>query len=207
MKDIEFVCRGNSRRSRLCESFARAYVDRNDIESIAISSSGVNVGFVNTNTIDSLISRYDVFAEMFLEAGFVSRSENRDIKGGKETRLVVRKLLNRIKEHEREVRVRVLSDLGLSEYLDDPEGVNQYLNKQTIVRPESDLVLPVSEGVRKEVVQIYSQSDIKPHIELLGKYVGVEVDYADNTFDYEVLVDAGIKMKEVVDKAMEKYLK
>ncbi len=206
-KDIEFVCRGNSRRSRLCESFARAYVDTYNIEEVAISSSGVNVGFINTDTVESLISRYDGQAEMFRRAGFISASEERDMRGGKETRLVGRRLLNRIMEHEREVRIRVLSDLGLLHYLDDSNGAYQREQRQTIIRPEADLILPVSEGVRKEVVQIYSNSDIKPQIELLTTYAGRNDNFVDTTMDYNILVEAGKRMKKVVNKAMERYLK
>jgi len=183
-KNIEFVCTGNNGRSPIGEQVAKRVAGILGLQDrINISSSGTLVD--QPTDTSKLKDSWRPFIQKAVDRGILENSvlelfETDPLAAG-----------NLLKEHEQDMRNAYLTQsLGSADV--------GYSSRQTVVRPEADLILPMDGGNLERIAKIYADVDHKPRIETLGLFSGLEIDLAQ---DFPEVKDEYIKTAVNVEAA------
>jgi protein-tyrosine-phosphatase len=163
-KDIEFICSGNYARSPLAEAIARRYLEQRGLKSINVSSSGTLVEAFRIYNENNVVNFLLPLIPKALEREIITPEQAEDIRQKRDVRTLQDELNKKLKEREDYQKKIVLGEMDLIAYFD----FNR-IPKQTIVRPEAELIIPVDQENCKRTIQIYSKAEQKPRIELLGE--------------------------------------
>ena len=162
-KDIEFVCTGNNTRSVILEATANhvARVNRYDLN---FSSSGTLVDSIDTINDSEIIHQIGEDLEKAVRRGVLND-------------VIVpafyedpRAILGILLQRERGIRQQMIEkNLGYC---------FKHQSKQTVVRPEAELILTVTGDNWRRLQQIYENVERKPDIQLVN-------DFIDSDFNFE----------------------
>lgn len=197
INDIEMVCAGNSFRSRLLESFAR-YFSNLRAAHLKISSSGAYVNFLDTHSEPEVLDAWSKYLPSLKDVGLLASAEEQDLASGKNVKAHFRVIGDRVRLHEANIRARVLRSYGLDNYIDDADGRTRE-PRQTQVRPEAQLVLPVTDSVLSGVNEIYEgvSESVRPIIQRADLFAKVPISGEQTSFDPERLFDFGCSLQRV----------
>ncbi|UZE93609.1 MAG: hypothetical protein IB618_02435 [Candidatus Pacearchaeota archaeon] len=169
IKNIEFICSGNKDRSPTAQGYAELVLSKNRIYEVKIISSGTQVDiakkFDEFDELDDLNLREFVlpYIPTASNNGFISEEEAEKIKEGIEIRPIIKRIVGIFLKKSEEYRKKIVEEKSyLAPYL-----INHSPN-QTIVRPQTELILPISKGNLERTIKIYENTNKKPWIELLA---------------------------------------
>jgi len=155
MIDIEFICTGNNGRSPLAEAVANRVAMTLGLSDLRISSSGTMV-----DPVGDLKAMLLPYVKKAISKG-IFRPELEGCLGVDPV-----SVLYKMRAHEAGIRDSYLWDsIGLEDFLHNP--------RQTVVRPQAQLILPIDKSNFDRVVRIYSDSEYRPKILTLGEYSGL----------------------------------
>ena len=195
-RNIDFVCTGNKGRSPLAEAFARRYANRRRLsKEIELSSSGTLVDFLKNPDMETLGSLLERFSYKALQQGIITKDEVGEIKQRRNLDKILDKIFGEIRERESEQRRIVLGEKGIFAYLDPNRQ-----SRQTIVRANAELILTMDEENYGRVVSIYSNANITPRIELLGK---IDDPILSTLEEYREIVN---QVEEATERVMDTIL-
>lgn len=194
--NIEFVCAGNKGRSPLAEAFAKRYLDRKGlVEEIELSSSGTLVDFLKNPDMETLGKILEHFSYKAHQQGIITEEEIEEIRQRSNLNRILDKIFVEIRKREVEQRKVVLGEKDLTAYLDPNRQ-----SRQTIVRANAELILPMDEENYGRVVGIYSNADITPRIKLLGK---IDDPILSTLEEYREIVN---QVEEATERVMDTIL-
>lgn len=202
IQDIEFVCEGNNWRSPLAEVFARSCLKRSIPPKVFIGSSGVSVELYQSMSNEGVLSILKPHLGVLQEYGVITSEQAEELAA--ETNLPRNMELLKIglKTHIQELKKKIFLKMGCISHADiyrEP--------RQTVVRSQAGLILPVSPEVREKVLEIYSGCDVPPTIELLTTYAGMENDIPDYNFGpFEQNEQAARIIHEAARRSLERAL-
>lgn len=195
-QNIEFVCSGNKGRSPLAEAFAKRYMDRKGLtDKFELSSSGTLVNFLKNPDMETLGQMLEHFSYKAHQQGIITEEEIKEIRERSNLMGILDKIFVEIRRRESEQRRIVLREKDLVAYL-DPNRKPQ----QTIVRANSELILPMDEENYKRVQGIYVHANTPPRIELIGK---IDDPILSTLEEYRAIVN---QVEEATERAMNKFL-
>lgn len=173
-KNIEFVCSANVGRSHIGEARASNMLGILGLQDeVTVSSSG-SMWDLNSDA-DAVREGIPSYVEKAMKRGILPEGSMERLQS--EPLAVVNELI----ENEGRMRVEyLLKSMGY-----DSSG---HAPRQTIVRPEVELILPMDEGNLKRVTKLYEGSENKPRIETLGEFsglgYGLTQDYPETNPEY-----------------------
>jgi len=164
MRNIEFVCTGNGERSPLAEAFARKYLDGQKLNYVQVSSSGTLVDFSKNPDEGKLATLMQQVLPLALERGFVTQEQADSVRQGRDLFRIKDMIFQKVKEREMEQKPIILSEKGLVAYFDTNRNA-----QQTVVRREAQFIFPIGMDNYDRTINIYSEADVRPIIEILGE--------------------------------------
>ncbi|MBU0760422.1 MAG: hypothetical protein KJ600_06500 [Nanoarchaeota archaeon] len=195
-QNIEFVCAGNKGRSPLAEAFAKRYLDRKGlVEEVELSSSGTLVNFLKNPDMETLGNLLERFSYKALQQGIINDDEVGEIKQRRNLDKILDKIFEEIRKRESEQRRIVLGEKGIFTYLNPNRQ-----SRQTIVRANAELILPMDEENYGRVQGIYAHASTTPKIELIGK---IDDPILSTLEEYRAIVN---QVEEATERAMDKFL-
>ena len=177
MKFIEFVCSGNHGRSVIAEALADIELARQGNRYYKARSSGTIVNELNfcrkrKNGFDENFARKLV--TIGLERGMYDGAAKEIIglnKLSKEQKKLIQQYasqaLTLFEEEEAVYRIEALKISGIDVEL-------KQFSEQTIVRPDSALILGMGQEHFDSVVKIYNAKEMSPRVDTLERYAGYE---------------------------------
>jgi len=203
-KMLEMVCHANECRSKLAEAIANKYIQENNIQNILISSSGIYVDAIKQRKapLDFLIQTvYKGIGNRIYTPEEIKEIEEAMLKGilpvlGEYAEKAAKMLMNR----ERQNRDYHARKNGL--LIEGP-------SIQTIMRPDLTAIVCMDEYVKNGVSKIYSGTELRPQIDVLGNYISttpVEIPHTLGVSDKEFAV-LFQRMKEYIPRIIETFLK
>lgn len=174
VKNIEFICGGNNGRSPIAQAVACYWLKQNGIyvcteqvtdhalpargdvgEYVVVSSSGTDVDLYSSIDNKQLAGLMMPYLGVMVDKGLVTREEAEQLEQN------AKAILKRLEQREADHRQTILRELGLEGFLVDHHP------RQTVVRPDAELILALSQSNLKKAMSIYQDSTTKLRIELL----------------------------------------
>lgn len=194
-RDIEFVCTGNNARSPIAEAVAfNMLIDMNLQTEVRVTSSGTFVDFIKKAGDGEIIDRIKPYLELAVSSGILNPSDRETFQRSP------RSVLDKLVAYEEDMRKRFLSEeRGITDYAHE--------RKQIVIRPEAELILPVSADNLERVGSIYSAVRKKPKIQLLYDYSGTDIAEEGNWIkSYDVFLEGARKVAEAAEAAVRKAI-
>lgn len=174
-KNIEFVCTGNNGRSPIAEIVAQRVIYNQGLaDVVTIISSGTAVALPEDPMV--LKGMLKPLVDKAIDRGILEPDRIEILES--QPNLVLDELV----ANEERMRVAYLSNsLGYAPL--------DFKRKQTVVRPEADLILPMDNGNKEKVEAKYAGSGYNPRIVTLGDFSGIrgmslEQDFPETDNDY-----------------------
>jgi len=163
-KDVEFVCAGNKGRSPLAEAFARRWLSqRSQIDYARLSSSGTLVDLLKSQDSTTQMKLAEPFIPKALEQGIVTPELAEQVRQGINIKEFLDLVFTEVRKREQEQRRYALEERGLVAYWDLSRSA-----RQTIARPEAELIFPIGRDNYERTSEIYFASGFSPRVKLLG---------------------------------------
>ena len=194
-QNIEFVCAGNNGRSPVAEAAAKALVRSIGLKHMTISSSGTMVDISGVTDFKRLMTLY---VESAIKRGVVPQDRMQKLI---EDPMAVFNELSAIEEGWRN---RYIAEAITP-------GYGPHVRRQTVIRPETQLILAVHESVLGRVEEIYASPGTgrKPRMEVLPDYAGLKLDLNDveGIRDYRGYKDLADKVAQCAREAVVRAVK
>lgn len=189
--DIEFICAGNNGRSPVAQAEGEEVVRKAGLSNqVNVSSSGT---YVDLSQVPSLPELLKPYVQNAIKNKLIAQDRLARLNGDPEG------VLEELIDIETGWRNKyILEEMGID--------FSSHIRRQTIVRPEARLILPVDDTNLKKVGEIYTgRQGVK--IALLPRFAEVDYDLDGSDLDsYESYADVASKTREVARKATIKAL-
>jgi protein-tyrosine-phosphatase len=165
-KIIEFVCTGNSGRSKPAELKGISYLEEIGAEEYRAESSGTSVDDIQNDRIPNAIMIRTIESgkqRALYSAGEIQEIEQAIRDGNDEAiRYFFGRAADKFQKEEHAYRAEALKHFGIEGVIGKPE--------QTIARPDTIAVLSMAESNNKQVQAIYEGSGDEPVIDVLSRF-------------------------------------